>query len=135
MNSIANAVLAFLAMLGVLGCAHATQANSSKPAVCGSGWQEEFEFSKLVVKAYPDQHGDYIRPAKCPERTFAADFSESGLYTDQYAKLLEQMRFNASHGTSPVHMVISGRLSLRTVAGEERAYLRVTNIHKYDTGK
>jgi len=125
------AVNAMLATVVLLGCAHPADSLPVSSGLCGGQWQEGTQFSEMAVKVYPDQHGAYVKLENCSERTFAVDFSESGLYDDEHIELLQKMRINASHGALPIDILISGSLATKEVNGYRRNYLRVTSIVEY----
>jgi len=117
------------------GCAHATQETSPTAALCNASRSEPLTFSSLAVLAYPDQHGDYLKISACSERTFAVEFSKSGLYTEQYADLLRLMRFNASHGGTPIEMTISGSYQIAEKDGASLSRVIVDRIIDYAPGQ
>lgn len=123
-----------LATIGSLGCVHSTVSSPGNITICSEQWSEGAPFSNLAVAVYPDQHGDYAKIKSCPERNYAINFSESGLFDEENSELLRQMRFNASHGVQPINMVISGYQDTTYENGNRRNFLRVTRIIEYSLG-
>lgn len=99
--------------------------------VCNQEDNVGTQFSRLAIKAFADQHGDYAKVDDCPERVFAIDWSESGLFDDQHADLLAQMRMNSSRGGQAINMVVSGSIQVGDRDGHSRVYLGVTQIVDY----
>ncbi|MFC4290813.1 hypothetical protein ACFOWX_00085 [Sphingorhabdus arenilitoris] len=124
----------FVSLSAILlsGCVHAAQASAREEAVCENLQSAALNFTQLTVSIYPDRHGDYLRIENCPKRTFAVDFSKSGLYTDQYAALLKQMRFNSLHGGTPIKMTISGSYRIVEKDGASLSEIIVVRIIDYE---
>lgn len=119
-----------LALCALAGCAHGGTPSVSS-SLCNQDDAVGTQFSRLVIKVFPDQHGDYAKADICPERVFAINWSMSGLFDEPNKELLRQIRTISLRGGQPVSMVVSGNIQVEDLHDHSKISLRVTEIVAY----
>lgn len=119
----------------LFGCISATKTPEVNNLLCSGQWIDSTVVKKMKINDYSDRHGEYFRLENCPDKAFGIDFSESGLFTDNYKNLLNQMQLNSNRGTPPLKMTVSGVLTSREEKGIRRNYLKVLKIESYAIDK
>lgn len=93
------------------GCAYAGHNSKSLPLICSIDKTKRYSFVKLDILVSSDQHGSSASIKLCKYKTLSIDFSESDLFSDKNAALLNEVRRRSVLGGSPIEMTVSGTLN------------------------